>query len=215
MTRSLDCRCRSSCKSLLERDELKEMEIKQKKPSVTSTSNHDDFRRSGAQLEYRPAHLQNPFNTTKTLLTKLIDWSDKLYSLFRKIGIVVAPLHFDVWVVFSSSSVSMPSSFWESDALELLPPLILRLFAPTISTNLILPGVGETSKLVKCLFFALGSRTTGACSKLTVVFLAVVLLFVFSLRPNGRGGGAAGGAVCDCSACVCVPQRRSTLQLLH
>lgn len=59
------------------------------------------------------------------------------HSLFKKIGIAVDPLHFDVWTVFSSSmlvGILDVTSFGVLFVIvETFPPLLIRLlFGPTM-----------------------------------------------------------------------------------
>lgn len=75
-------------------------------------------------------------------------------SLFKKIGMVVADLHFDVGAVFSSSSSSIASMSLPFLAVllvkvETLPPLLMRRrLAPTIPAKEIFPGCGTTWLIV-------------------------------------------------------------------
>jgi len=77
---------------------------------------------------------------TNTNFNRKLNFSDNV--LFKKIGIVVDPLHFDVWTVFSSS---MPFGMLDDCIsfgvllliVETFPPLLIRLlFGPTMFEKL-------------------------------------------------------------------------------
>ena len=118
------------------------------------------------------------FVPTKTKFLRSQRWFvEFIDALFKNIGIVVDPLHFDVWAVFSSSMpvdstlVGVVSLAVLLFSVETLPPLlILLLLGPTIPEKSTL-GDGT-------MFMVLGHFFAGmACSCLMKELSSVCLPF--------------------------------------